>query len=232
MLATALARPAPEGPPLDPLDIVASTADAAFGTDEEGRIVIWNKAAERLLGFAAERVLGKPCHEILCGRDVFGNRFCDADCALNHMVRRREAVRHFEMRIRRESGEALSASFSLLAVPGAREGQYTLIHVFRPVERRGEADELIRRILEGSPAPPLPVPPDRRSAPAAPPLTLTAREIEILRLLSGGTSTREIADSLFISVATARNHIQNILRKLEVHSKLEAVALALRNHLL
>ncbi len=217
---------------MDPLDIVASTADAAFGTDEEGRIVIWNKAAEKLLGYPAGRVLGRPCHEILCGHDVFGNRFCDADCALNHMVRRKEAVRHFEMRIRKESGELLSASFSLLVVPGAREGQYTLIHVFQPVERRAEADELIRRILEGSPSPPLPVSPGGRGAPAPVPVTLTAREIEILRLLSGGTSTREIADSLFISVATARNHIQNILRKLDVHSKLEAVALALRNHLL
>jgi PAS domain S-box-containing protein len=231
-METARSRPVPVRYSLDPLDIVASTADAAFGTDEEGRIVIWNKAAERLLGFSAARVLGKPCHEILCGCDVFGNRFCDSDCSLNHMVRRKEAVRHFEMKIRKESGETLSASFSLLVVPGAREGKYTLIHLFQPVDRRAEADELIRRILAESPSPALPVSPGSRPLPIPPPAILTAREIEILRLLSDGTSTRDIADSLFISVATARNHIQNILKKMEVHSKLEAVALALRNHLL
>ena len=217
--------------PLDPLDIVASTADAAFGTDEEGRIVIWNKAAEKFLGYPAERILGKPCHEILCGCDVFGNRFCDVDCALNHMVQRHEAVRHFEMKIRKESGESLSASFSMVVVPGGRPGRYTLVHLFQPVGRRTEADELIRKILAGSPSPALPVSSaDPRLS--SQPVMLTAREIEILRLMADGISTQRIADSLFISVTTTRNHIQNILRKMEAHSKLEAVALALRNHIL
>ena len=99
------------------------------------------------------------------------------------------------------------------------------------MDRRGEADELIRRILATSPAPTLPTAPLEQRR-ARQPVVLTAREIEVLRLLADGTSTRTIADSLFISVTTTRNHIQNILRKLEVHSKLEAVALALRNHLL
>jgi len=51
-------------------------------------------------------------------------------------------------------------------------------------------------------------------------------------LVADGTGTSEIADTLFISVATVRNHVQNILRKLEVHSKLEAVAVALRSRLI
>jgi len=216
---------------LDPLDIISSTADAAFATDEEGRIVIWNKAAEKLLGYPAARVLGKPCHEILCGQDVFGNRFCDQDCALTRMVRRKEGMHQFEMAIRKESGEVFSASFAIVVVPGSRPRQFTLIHLFQPVSRHGEADELIRRILATSPAPALPTA-ALEQRPARQPVVLTAREIEVLRLLADGTSTRSIADSLFISVTTTRNHIQNILRKLEAHSKLEAVALALRNHLL
>jgi DNA-binding NarL/FixJ family response regulator len=69
-------------------------------------------------------------------------------------------------------------------------------------------------------------------APSSPAPGLTSREIQILRLLADGTSTQGIADSLFISVTTTRNHVQNILRKLDVHSKLEAVSLALRTHLL
>lgn len=216
---------------MDPLDIVARTTDAAFATDERGRIVIWNKAAERLLGHNAARVLGKPCHEVLCGCDVFGNRFCDERCTLDSMARRHEAVRHFEMAVRKESGDKIWASFSIVVVPGARPPQYTLIHLLQPVDRRNEVDELIRRILAGSPAP-TPPSPVAGSRPAAQPVTLTAREIEVLHLLADGTATREIADSLFISVTTTRNHIQNILRKLEVHSKMEAVALAFRHHLI
>lgn len=57
---------------------------------------------------------------------------------------------------------------------------------------------------------------------------LTAREIEVLRLLARGTSTKLIAAQLGISVHTARNHVQNIIRKCDAHSKLEAVSMALR----
>jgi PAS domain S-box-containing protein len=216
---------------MDPLDIVSNTGDAAFATDEQGRIVIWNKSAEKLLGYKAARVLGKPCHEILCGRDVFGNRLCDRACALHGMALRHEPVRHFEMEVCKESGDTFAASFSIVVVPGSRPGQYTLVHLLQPVDRHNEVQDLVHRILIGSPAPTTPSP-SARAHPPAQPLMLTAREIQVLRLLAEGTSTREIADSLFISVTTTRNHIQNILRKLEVHSKLEAVALAFRTHLL
>jgi PAS domain S-box-containing protein len=214
---------------VDPLDIINKTDAAAFATDEAGRIVIWNRAVENLLGLPAARVLGKPCHEILCGRDVFGNRFCDTSCSLMNMAQRHEPVCHFEMELRTGVGEPLWASFSIVVVPGTRPTRRTLIHILQPVDRRREANELIRRILAGSPVPAAPLASD---APGPPPTTLSGRELEVLRLLAEGIGTQEIADSLFISVATTRNHIQNILRKLEVHSKMEAVALAFRSRLL
>jgi DNA-binding NarL/FixJ family response regulator len=57
---------------------------------------------------------------------------------------------------------------------------------------------------------------------------LTAREKEILRLMAQGLDNRAIAEKLFISFTTVRGHVQNILEKLEAHSKLEAVARANR----
>jgi DNA-binding NarL/FixJ family response regulator len=57
---------------------------------------------------------------------------------------------------------------------------------------------------------------------------LTPRELEVLRSLTEGLSTREICDRLLISPSTLRTHVQNIMGKLRVHSKLEAVAVALR----
>jgi RNA polymerase sigma factor (sigma-70 family) len=61
---------------------------------------------------------------------------------------------------------------------------------------------------------------------------LTAREREVLTLLVRGLKTQEIAEDLSISQHTARNHIQRILQKLQVHSRLEAVTYALKHGLL
>lgn len=60
---------------------------------------------------------------------------------------------------------------------------------------------------------------------------LTPRQGEVLHLLSHGRSTEQIAAELHISIETVRNHIRAILRALRVHSRLEAVALAHREHL-
>ncbi|HEY8216758.1 MAG TPA: PAS domain-containing protein [Acidimicrobiia bacterium] len=58
--------------------------------------------------------------------------------------------------------------------------------------------------------------------------SLTQREHEVLLLLADGLSSREIAEQLFISLNTARNHVQRLIAKLGAHSRLEAVAVARR----
>ena len=60
---------------------------------------------------------------------------------------------------------------------------------------------------------------------------LTPRELEVLRALTEGLSTPEICERLFIAPNTLRTHVQNIMGKLRVHSKLEAVAFAIRHRL-
>ncbi|WP_188940333.1 response regulator [Nakamurella endophytica] len=62
--------------------------------------------------------------------------------------------------------------------------------------------------------------------------TLTPREREVLQLLASGMGTAELARTLVVSQATARNHIQSVLTKLGAHSRLEAVAIADRADLL
>jgi DNA-binding NarL/FixJ family response regulator len=59
--------------------------------------------------------------------------------------------------------------------------------------------------------------------------TLSQRERETLALLGNGDDAAAIADHLVISTQTARTHIQNVLRKLEVHSRLEAASFAVKH---
>ena len=63
-------------------------------------------------------------------------------------------------------------------------------------------------------------------------VALTRRESEVLDAIAEGLSTMEIARALHISVNTARNHVQRILEKLDVHSRMQAVNVAARYGLL
>ncbi|HWW52832.1 MAG TPA: response regulator transcription factor [Acidimicrobiales bacterium] len=65
-----------------------------------------------------------------------------------------------------------------------------------------------------------------------PPPALTSRELEVLKLVAKGQSNREIGEELFISENTVKNHVRNILEKLHLHSRMEAVIYAVRERLL
>lgn len=58
--------------------------------------------------------------------------------------------------------------------------------------------------------------------------SLSARERDVLTLLVDGRSRAQIADTLYLSINTVRSHVRSVLRKLDVHSSLEAVGIALR----
>jgi DNA-binding NarL/FixJ family response regulator len=70
---------------------------------------------------------------------------------------------------------------------------------------------------------------ERQQVPAP---RLTERELEVLKLVAKGLNNRDIAKELFISDNTVKNHIRNILEKLQLHSRMEAVVYAVREKLL
>ena len=63
-------------------------------------------------------------------------------------------------------------------------------------------------------------------------LRITDRELQVLRLVATGMNNRDIAAELFISENTVKNHVRNILEKLQLHSRMEAVMYAVREKLL
>lgn len=74
------------------------------------------------------------------------------------------------------------------------------------------------------------------SSPAAPgfalPSSLTAREVEILRLIAAGLTNGEIAERLFISPLTCKSHVSRILTKLEARDRIQLVVLAYESRLI
>jgi PAS domain S-box-containing protein len=202
--------------------LLTNTADGVCAVGVDGRIVFWNRSAERLLGYAAREVVGKPCCDVFVGRDPAGNRLCYQGCHVRTLVKRGEAVEHFAMATRTKAGRPVWLDISILTVPGARQDATTTVHFFRDVTTSHEVETLVRERLAQT----RPPPEDEQ-----PPSDLTRRELDILRLMAAGASTRAMAERLHVSLATVRNHVQHILEKLGVHSRLEAAAYATRRGL-
>jgi DNA-binding NarL/FixJ family response regulator len=68
--------------------------------------------------------------------------------------------------------------------------------------------------------------------PQMPAPKLTDRELQVLRLVARGMANRDIASELFISENTVKNHVRNILEKLQLHSRMEAVVYAVKEKIL
>lgn len=218
---------------MDQTDLIFDTADGVLAVDRDQRIVLWNGGAEALLGFKAEEVLGRNCYEVIGGRDESGQVVCQADCRNMVATRRRELVRTHDLLVRTKAAREIWVSVSTILVPSRRRDLCVLVHLFRDASRQKEMERFVQQLLASasklslSPGADPPM-----SSPAFLPVqAMTNREREVLRLLASGASTDAIATGLSISPATARNHVNKILTKLGVHSRLEAVTLALRNGL-
>ena len=206
---------------------LALSPDAVFVTNRLNRIVAWNRSAERLLGFSAEEAVGAACSGLLLGCDVHGNRYCGESCAVTQMAVRGEPVRHFALRLQAKGGRQMPAEVSILHVVAPPPDLFFLVHLLQVADGQLPASDG----AETAAAPPAPALATARVSPDLRARKLTSREVEILGMLAAGHTTPEMAARLHISRLTARNHLQNILDKLEVHSKSEAVAFAFQKRL-
>ena len=217
---------------------LARAGDGVSVVTSDGRIVLWNRAAERILGYTAREVAGRPCCDVFAGRDDHGNKVCHPGCHVMTLVRLTEPVQHFDMLTRTKSGQTVWLDISVLALQtngrgghgyagsGGGNGHsngFMVMHMFRDVTA---TKELLAVVRERFAAPPASEGVIEGGA------ALTRRELEVLRLVAQGGNTKVVAEKLHVSPATIRNHVQNILGKLGAHSRLEAVAYATRHRLL
>lgn len=203
--------------------LLAATADGGFAIDAKGRIVLWNRAAENMLGYTGREAVGRPCCELLMGHDDNGNRVCCRGCHVMDVVKGCDPLHSFDMRIRTKAGSTMWVNVSTLMVSSGDIGDMT-VHLLRDVTPSRKVLALIRERLST----PVPLVPAARNGNGA----LTRRELEILQVISTGLNTKAAAGKLRVSPATVRNHVQSILAKLGAHSRLEAVAYATRHRLI
>ena len=210
-------------------DRIARSGEAVFAIDSADRIILWNKRCEELLGRPARSALGKRCYDVIGGRDSNGNIYCYRNCPVAFQARERpkEPIQRFQLSVEASKGGRRWIEVSMFAIPSYHPALSTVVHVLR--EGKQKTTALERHLTESAEVrePLWPI-----TTKEGEPVDLTSREKEILLCLAEGMPTAAIGKKLFISPVTVRNHIQNILHKLDVHTKLAAVVFAYQHSLI
>jgi PAS domain S-box-containing protein len=208
--------------PIDLLGAFERTGDGAYAVDYDQNIVFWNRTAERLLGHKATDVVGHKCFEVIAGGDYLGHPFCGSDCTVIECARRGHAPPNYDVRTKSAGGEAKWLNMSIIVLAGRKKRSTVTVHLFRDITEQRRRHLRVLTLAEGET-------PDGEANNAL--TRLTRREAEVLQHLSAGMSNSRIAAALGVSQTTVRNHIEHLLAKLGVHSKLEAVVFAAQHRI-
>ncbi len=204
-------------------ELLGSTSDGVFAVDRAQRIAFWNEAAQRILGFESDSVLGERCYEIVGGKDDSGCTLCGKRCTTFRASLRNELSPTQDVEADTRLGDRKWISVTTFVLPSRYHELALLAHVFRDTNEAHQLRSRLEQILQGTAV---------KSDPYRPPAPgngLTPREKEVLYLLASGRSTASICNRLDVQPTTIRTHVQHILDKLGVHSRLEAVACASQN---
>ncbi|MBI3952988.1 MAG: PAS domain-containing protein [Chloroflexi bacterium] len=209
------------------------TEDGVFAVDARQRIIHWGASAQAILGHAPEDVLGRPCYEVMRGVDAGNFRFCRRSCPIMANALRGRPTPNYDVCTHTQSGVPVWVNMTILVPEGPAPKASYVVHLFRDVTERQRLQQAaqraiadLREFITETPAE------ERASLPATPVPALTQREFQVLRLLACGVGTQRIAATLEVSPITARNHITNLVAKLGVENRLQAVVYASQHHLI
>jgi len=212
------------------LRALANSRECIYVVGSHQRIVLWNAGAVRQTGYSADEVLGQHCYQVIGGMRG-ENAYCHAGCSLQRAVSHGVLPESVKVQIRTKAGTCLWCKIGFIILDST-EG--LIVHIFRDVSSSERTDTALRRIgaeigqlglPDGSKDPSEKEAHDSRDCSLT---KLTPREIEILKLLAEGLSTKAISERLSVSRFTVRSHIEHALLKSGLHSRTEAVAAAFR----
>ncbi len=177
------------------------SGDGLAAFDAEDLVVReWNDALAELTGVPAEDALGKKCWEVLRATDEQGGLLCHSGCFQIRMARQGREIPTRNVWVRTAEGKRLLSMATVVAFSNGAQ----CLHLFRNGVSVPQGEPVIEQTK------------------------LTARQLEVLRMLASGRSPRGIAEEFGIAEVTVRNHIRAILLEFRCHSQLAAVAEARR----
>jgi PAS domain S-box-containing protein len=223
------------------LDALCNTADGVYIVNADQRIVRWNKGAERILQRTEAETLNQECYRVIAGQVNPSKTWCHMNCKVHTCAAQGTPVENFNILTHDNSGRAIWLNVSVITP--TNNGETLMVHILRDITRERQVGQAVEQFMMSIGARGR----GKSNSHSANysrkesagksftfdlPTALSGREIEVLTLLAEGLSTKALAQRLNISYFTARNHVQNILVKLNLHNKSQAVAFAFKKGLL
>jgi PAS domain S-box-containing protein len=224
-------------------NMLCNTADGVYIVDADKRILRWNKGAEKILGYVEPEVQNQECYRVLSGKSQPDKPLCGQTCRIHSSALKGILPKNYDMLVRSSEGKPRWINVSIFAKADGEEPFVAhLIRDITPEKTKGlaleqfladlNAQDLISKSSQGEKPAAKAAPAIQPQQPNKPAAVLSERELEVLTLLAEGLPTKSMAQKLNISHFTARNHIQNILVKLNLHSKAQAVSYAFKKGIL
>ena len=211
-------------------DILYRTVDGVFAVDAKQRIIFWNPGCEELFDRSSQWVLGRPCNDVLCGRTPSSSSmFCRPNCCVAQLSKGADAPNRFTIQTNDGNNRPLTLSVDIMLMPSRCNNKWVMLHLLHRYVNQdvlSAMDDVFRSGKQISSTGNMAIGGCENHQPR-----LTARETEVLQLLSEGLSSTVISKRFTVSHTTVRNHIQHIQNKLGVHSQAAAIAYAYRHNL-
>jgi DNA-binding CsgD family transcriptional regulator len=180
--------------------------------------------------------LNRHCYEVISGRLPSGKLWCEPKCKVQKCVQRGSLVQDHDLLTATKDGRKVWLDVSIITLH--RKGKPLTLHLLRDATRREKSQRALEDFLavlkahgvlgriqgrskdssvQGTPF----------SASSSSRFSgLTQRELQVLKLLTKGMSTQQVAGKLRISERTVHSHLRHIFKKCGVHSRMEAASLA------
>ena len=203
------------------------STNAVFGIDGMNRIRFCNELYEDLLGYSQDEVIGKSCASVLCGVDLHGDPFCSDQCPIPKILNGPPKVEDVDLIVKRKDNDSIWINIGAHYVTLEQQEKNDNIVVFFSL-RRVNCQRLLKRLASENHHAAMG---HNGNSNGISRYGHTPKELKVLSLSVTGLSTKQIAENMCISTETVRNHFRGIYTKLDVHSRAEAVVLAIRYNL-
>lgn len=131
------------------LDTLANIADGVCGIDRTQRIVLWNAAAEHLMGYRKDEVYGMPCCTVFQGQARPGCHVCEPGCEIMTAAMQGRTIPSYNLLSQTKHGKTILLNVTVIVLPPT-ESPLVTIHLFRDITHQLQYETYVEHVLRAA----------------------------------------------------------------------------------